>query len=174
MAPAKKKTEEAVVTEEKVAKKAPAKKTTKKATAPVEETAEKETTKKTTAKKASTKKTTKKAEEVKPEVVEERKFAAPSLESFDIILAPIVTEKTMKMQQEENKITLKVSTKANKAQVKIAVQQIFNVRVDDVKIINVAAATKRVGRYEGTVPAYKKAIVSVNKADKINVLDDGE
>jgi large subunit ribosomal protein L23 len=173
MAPAKKKTEEAVVTEEKVAKKAPAKKTTKKAAAPVEETAEKETTKKTTAKKASAKKATK-AEEVKPEVVEERKFAAPSLESFDIILAPIVTEKTMKMQQEENKITLKVSTKANKAQVKIAVQQIFNVRVDDVKIINVAAATKRVGRYEGTVPAYKKAIVSVNKADKINVLEDGE
>lgn len=171
MAPAKKKTEEAVVTEEKVAKKAPAKKaSTKKAAAPAEETAEKKTTKKATTKKASTKK----AEEVKPEVVEERKFAAPSIESFDIILAPIVTEKTMKMQQEDNKITLKVSPKANKAQVKIAVQQIFNVKVDDVKIINVAAATKRVGRYEGTVPAYKKAIVSVNKADKINVLEDGE
>lgn len=162
-----KKTEETVVTEEKAAKKSTAKKTTKKAAAPKEATAEKTTA----TKKAPAKKSTKKAEEAKVEVVEERKFAAPSINSFDIILAPIVTEKSMKAQQEENKITLKVSPKANKAQVKIAVQQIFNVRVDDVKIINVAAATKRVGRYEGTVPGYKKAIVSVNKADKINVAD---
>ena len=40
--------------------------------------------------------------ETKVEVVEERKFAAPSIESFDILVAPIVTEKSMKMQQEEN------------------------------------------------------------------------
>ena len=44
--------------------------------------------------------------ETKVEVVEERKFAAPSIESFDILVAPIVTEKSMKMQQEENKVIL--------------------------------------------------------------------
>ena len=105
-------------------------------------------------------------------VVEERKYAAPAIESFDIILAPIVTEKTMKQQQEENKITLKVAKSANKAQIKIAVQQIFNVKVDDVKIINVLPRTKRVGRYEGKVSGYKKAIVKVNAADKINVVNE--
>jgi len=106
------------------------------------------------------------------QAVEERKFAAPAIESFDIIIAPIVTEKTMKMQQEENKITLKVAKNANKAQIKIAVEQIFNVKVDDVNIINVLPRAKRVGRYEGKVSGYKKAIVKVNAADKINVVNE--
>jgi large subunit ribosomal protein L23 len=103
--------------------------------------------------------------------VEERKFAAPSIESFDVIIAPIVTEKTMKQQQEDNTITLKVANKANKAQVKLAVEQIFNVRVDDVRIVNVLPKAKRVGRYEGKVSGYKKAIVKVNAADKLNVVE---
>lgn len=105
-------------------------------------------------------------------VVEERKYAAPQMNSFDIIIAPIVTEKTMKAQQEENKITLKVSNKANKTQIKIAVQEIFNVKVDDVKIINTNSHTKRVGRYEGVVNGFKKAIVTINAADKINVVNE--
>ena len=104
----------------------------------------------------------------------ERKFAAPALESFDIIIAPIVTEKTMKQQQEENTITLKVAKNANKAQVKIAVEQIFNVKVDNVNIINVLPRAKRVGRFEGKVSGYKKAIVKINAADKINVVGDAE
>jgi large subunit ribosomal protein L23 len=108
----------------------------------------------------------------KKEAVAERKFAAPQINSFDIILAPIVTEKTMKQQQEENKITLKVAKDANKAQIKIAVQEIFNVKVDDVKIVNVLPKAKRVGRYEGKVGGYKKAIVKVNDADKINVVNE--
>ncbi len=105
-------------------------------------------------------------------VVEERKFAAPSIESFDILVAPVVTEKTMKMQQEQNKITLKVKNTANKAQIKMAVQQIFNVKVVDVKIINVLPKAKRVGRYDGKVSGYKKAIVSISPEDKINVVSE--
>lgn len=105
-------------------------------------------------------------------VVEERKFAAPSLESFDVLVAPIVTEKTMKMQQEQNKITLKVKSTANKSQVKIAVQQIFNVKVEDVKIVNVLPRAKRVGRYEGKVSGYKKAIVTISAEDKINMYSE--
>ena len=108
--------------------------------------------------------------ETKVEVVEERKFAAPSIESFDILVAPIVTEKSMKMQQEENKVTLKVKNTANKTQIKIAVQQIFNVKVVDVKIVNVLPRAKRVGRYEGKVSGYKKAIVTISPEDKINVI----
>ena len=105
-------------------------------------------------------------------VVEERKFAAPSLESFDVLIAPIVTEKSMKAQQEQNKITLKVKDTANKAQVKIAVQQIFNVKVLDVKIINVLPKAKRVGRYEGKVSGYKKAIVTLSPEEKLNMYSE--
>ena len=110
--------------------------------------------------------------ETKVEVVEERKFAAPSIESFDILVAPIVTEKSMKMQQEENKVTLKVKNTANKTQIKIAVQQIFNVKVVDVKIVNVLPRAKRVGRYECKVSGYKKAIVTISPEDKINVISE--
>ena len=106
------------------------------------------------------------------EEVKVTKFAPVSNHDFDVIIAPIVTEKTMKLLQEENKITLKVAKSANKAQIKIAVQQIFNVKVDDVKIINVLPRAKRVGRYEGKVSGYKKAIVKVNAADKINVVNE--
>ena len=106
--------------------------------------------------------------------VEERKFAAPAIESFDVIIAPIVTEKTMKQQQEENIVTLKVAKNANRAQVKLAVEQIFNVKVDRVNIVNVLPKAKRVGRYEGKVSGYKKAIVKINAADKINVAGDAE
>ena len=105
-------------------------------------------------------------------VVEERKFAAPSIESFDILVAPIVTEKSMKMQQEQNKITLKVKNTANKTQVKLAVQQIFSVKVVDVKIVNVLPKAKRVGRYEGKVSGYKKAVVTISPEDQINMYSE--
>ncbi|MDD7735715.1 MAG: 50S ribosomal protein L23 [Bacilli bacterium] len=94
------------------------------------------------------------------------------MESFDVLVAPIVTEKSMKAQQEQNKITLKVKNTANKTQVKIAVEQIFNVKVDDVKIINVLPKAKRVGRYDGKVSGYKKAIVTISPEDKINMYNE--
>ena len=82
------------------------------------------------------------AKEKEVEVVAERKFAAPTLKALDVIIAPVVTEKTMKLQQEENKVTVKVSPKANKTEVKIAFESIFNVKVVDVNIVNVRAKAK--------------------------------
>lgn len=104
------------------------------------------------------------------EVVEERKFAAPTLKALDVIIAPIVTEKTMKLQQEENKVTVKVAPNANKTEVKIAFESIFNVKVINVSIINVRPRAKRVGRYEGKVSGYKKAIVTLSPEENLNVM----
>ena len=104
------------------------------------------------------------------EVVTERKFAAPTLKALDVIIAPIVTEKSMKLQQEENKVTVKVAPKANKTEIKIAFESIFNVKVVDVNIINVLPRSKRVGRYEGKVSGYKKAIVTLSADENLNVL----
>ena len=103
-------------------------------------------------------------------VVQERKFAAPQINSFDVIIAPIVTEKSMKLQQEENKVTIKVAPKANKTEIKIAFESIFNVKVVNVHIINVRPRAKRVGRYEGKVPGYKKAIITLSADENLNVL----
>ena len=104
------------------------------------------------------------------EVVKEKKFAAPTLKALDVIIAPVVTEKSMKLQQEENKVTVKVAPKANKTEIKIAFESIFNVKVVDVNIINVLPRAKRVGRYEGKVSGYKKAIVTLSADENLNVL----
>ncbi len=111
----------------------------------------------------------KKAEE-KVEVVEEKKFADPTNYSLDLLLAPIVTEKTMKLQQEQNTVVVKVSPKANKTSIMIAFEQIFNVKPLSVRIVNVLPKAKRVGRYEGKVSGYKKAYVTLSAEDKVNLL----
>ncbi len=99
----------------------------------------------------------------------EKKFAAPSLKALDVIIAPVVTEKSMKLQQEQNKVTIKVAPKANKTEVKIAFESIFNVKVVNVSIINVRAKDKRVGRYQGKVSGYKKAIVTLSPDEKLDL-----
>jgi len=104
------------------------------------------------------------------EVVEERKFAAPSLKALDVIIAPVVTEKTMKLQQEQNKVTIKVAPRSNKTEIKIAFESIFNVKVVDVKVMNVRPRDKRVGRYQGKVPGYKKAIVTLSPEENLNLM----
>ena len=60
-------------------------------------------------------------------------------------------------------MTFKVASNTNASEVKAAVQAIFGVKVDKVNIINVLPRSKRVTRYEGHVPGFKKAIVTVNK-----------
>ena len=100
----------------------------------------------------------------------EKKFAAPTLKALDVIIAPVVTEKSMKLQQEENKVTVKVAPKANKTEIKLAFESIFNVKVVNVNIIKVLPRAKRVGRYEGKVSGYKKAIITLSADENLNVL----
>ena len=93
------------------------------------------------------------------------------MNNYDMIFAPVITEKSASMEA-EGKYVFKVDVRANKTQVKIAVEQIFNVKVDDVKIINVLPKAKRVGRYDGKVSGYKKAIVTISPEDKINMYNE--
>lgn len=88
----------------------------------------------------------------------------------DIIVRPLITEKTMKMQDADNKITFEVARHANKTQVRIAIEEIFNVKVEKVNILNVRPKTKRVGKHEGTTSAVRKAIVKLAAGEKINLI----
>lgn len=110
---------------------------------------------------------TKKVEKV--EVVEEKKFAAPTNYSLDLIIAPVITEKTMKLQSDLNTITVKVSPKANKTSIMVAFEQIFNVKPVSIRIVNVLPKAKRVGRYEGKVSGFKKAYVTLSAEDFKNL-----
>ena len=103
-------------------------------------------------------------------VQEERKFSAPTLKALDVIIAPVVTEKTMHLQQSENKVTVKVLKTASKDEIKDAFESIFNVKVVGVNTVNVRAKDKRVGRYTGKVAGYKKAVITLSPDEKLDVL----
>lgn len=89
----------------------------------------------------------------------------------DIIIRPIVTEKSMALQQENNCVTFEVAKGANKVQIRQAVEEIFNVKVVRVNVINTPTKQKRMGRYVGTVGGKRKAIVKLAEGDTINLFD---
>lgn len=86
---------------------------------------------------------------------------------LDIIIAPIITEKTAGMEA-EGKYAFKVAGSANKTSVKQAIEKKFNVKVVGVNISNSHPKKKRVGRYTGMTNRYKKAIVTLEKGNTIS------
>ncbi len=90
----------------------------------------------------------------------------------DIILAPVITEASME-DLRAGKYTFKVAKKANKIEIKDALEEIFGVKVEKVNTINVRGRARRMGRYEGTTPAWKKAIVTLAEGSKTIAFFDG-
>lgn len=89
----------------------------------------------------------------------------------DIIIRPVVTEKSMNLQA-EGKYTFYVDTKANKTEIKNAIEKIFEVDVIQVNTINVKGKTKRVGRFVGKTANKKKAIVSIKPGQTIALFEN--
>ena len=83
----------------------------------------------------------------------------------DIILKPLLTEKGYDGIADK-KYTFIVAKSANKTQIKLAVEKLFNVRVDSVNTVNCKGKLKRMGRNEGYTPDYKKAIVQLTAYSK--------
>ena len=84
---------------------------------------------------------------------------------YDVILAPIISEKSM-ADSAEKKYTFKVATTATKTDIKAAVEEAFGVEVIRVNTSNFDGKLKRQGRFVGRTAAYKKAIVTVSAASK--------
>ena len=102
-----------------------------------------------------------------------KNFSKPTERDFEVIKAPKITEKSMSLMQEQNKVTVEVAPDANKTEVKLAFQRIFQVKVVDVKISNVKAkATTRGTRYHGVLSGYKKAVVSVAEGEAIDLFKE--
>ena len=85
----------------------------------------------------------------------------------DIIIAPIVTEKTAACAN-ENKVVFKVDLKANKTQIKQAIEKIFGVKEISVHTLNSHPKKRRVGKYTGMTKKYKKAIVKLAEGSNIS------
>lgn len=86
----------------------------------------------------------------------------------DIIKAPIITEKSSTLAA-NNVITFSVDVKANKTQIKQAIESIFNVKVESINTVNVKPKKKRVGRYTGKTNKVKKAIVKLKEGSSIEL-----
>ncbi len=87
---------------------------------------------------------------------------------LEIIKSPVVTEKAAVLQ-EGGTYSFYVAPKANKTEIKDAIEKIFKVTVVDVRTINVHPRKKRVGRYTGLTNRKKKAIVKLADGQSINV-----
>ena len=92
-------------------------------------------------------------------------------ELFDIIETASLTEKASLLSEKQNKYVFRVSPKANKIEIKRAVEQLFNKKVVSVNTANYAGKKKRERRADfGRKPHWKKAIVTLKEGDKIDLV----
>lgn len=89
---------------------------------------------------------------------------------YDILLRPLITEKSNLAKDLLNKVSFIVVRTANKKQIKEAVEALFKVRVADVRTAVVRGKVKRMGRYFGKRPNYKKAVVTLKQGYTIDFL----
>ena len=90
-------------------------------------------------------------------------------QAYKVLKGPQVTERASGLTA-QNQYVFKVWPKANKVQVKKAVEEVFGVDVLGVRIINVPQKRRRLGRTQGFRPGYKKAVVKIKEGQKIEVL----
>jgi len=91
--------------------------------------------------------------------------------SKDIILHPLISEKSVKLK-EQNKYVFKVDLKANSSEIGKAIEDKFKTKVEKVNLIKVRGKKKRLGRYSGKTSQWKKAIVTLKTGEKIKELEN--
>ena len=92
------------------------------------------------------------------------------MDMHDILLKPVITEKTT-MMMSDGKYTFKVPLHANKIEIRKAVEKVFGVKVKSVSTLRTMGKMKRMGKYEGKRPDYKKAIVTLNEGESIEFFE---
>jgi large subunit ribosomal protein L23 len=90
---------------------------------------------------------------------------------YDVICAPLITEKGTLVNEAGNQIVLRVRREANKYEIRQAVEKLFKVRVRRVRTTNYLGKTRRVGRSIGRRPAWKKAYVTLAEGQRIDLFE---
>jgi large subunit ribosomal protein L23 len=88
-----------------------------------------------------------------------------------VIVRPVVTERSTTQAEDSGKYTFIVHRAANKIDIKNAVQSLFEVKVKNVRTANFRGKLRRVGRSEGFKPAYKKAVVTLVEGERIDMYE---
>ena len=91
--------------------------------------------------------------------------------SHEIIIKPLITEKTSIQKEQNNQLTFEVDRQANRIEIKQAIESIFNVRVAAVKTMQVTGKTKQRGRITGKRRDWKKAIVKLMPGERIDFFE---
>jgi len=87
--------------------------------------------------------------------------------AYQIIRRPVITEKGLKVKDDEGTLVFEVSSKATKTEVKEAVQKIFKVKVDSVRTATFLGKERRRGKFSGYRPDWKKAYVRLREGEKM-------
>ena len=89
----------------------------------------------------------------------------------DVIRKPLITEKAARQKERANEYFFLVDTKADKTAIRLAVEKLFKVKVVGVQTLNTHGKLKRVGKYFGRAPSWKKAIVRLKQGDTIKIFE---
>lgn len=89
-----------------------------------------------------------------------------------VILGPVVAEKASRVAESNNQVVLKVLPSANKTEIKQAVEEMFDVKVESVTTMNVKGKSKRTGRIMGKRSDWKKAYVTLVEGADLNFLGE--
>ncbi|MBN1434664.1 50S ribosomal protein L23 [Candidatus Fermentibacterales bacterium] len=93
------------------------------------------------------------------------------MDARQIILEPIMTEKTTADREKHNQYAFRVSPRASKGQIARAVEEIFGVQVTRVRTINMAGKKKRLGRNLGRTASWKKALVTLAEGNSVDFFE---
>jgi large subunit ribosomal protein L23 len=88
-----------------------------------------------------------------------------------VMLRPLLTEKGTRLKEEGNQYLFRVAVMANKVEIRQAIEQLFKVTVLDVRTTRVRGKTKRLGRFQGRRPDWKKAIATLKEGDSIELYE---
>jgi large subunit ribosomal protein L23 len=90
---------------------------------------------------------------------------------YDIIRRPLVTEKTNIQKEAANQVTFEVDRKANRIEIRRAIERIFDVKVENVRTMQVKGKIKRRGRFLGKRRDWKKAVVTLKPGERIEFFE---
>lgn len=95
-----------------------------------------------------------------------------NINHFNILRRPVITEKSYTATGAANQYTFRVAREASKAQVKAAIEAIFEVNVDKVQVINMPSKPKRRGAQTGSRSGYRKAVVRLAEGQTLEVAEE--
>jgi large subunit ribosomal protein L23 len=90
----------------------------------------------------------------------------------DVITSPVITEKGTLVNEQGNQFVFRVRPEANKIEIRRAVETLFKVKVENVRTINYLGKSRRVGRWTGQRPRWKKAYVTLAAGQRIDFFEN--